>query len=54
MEKEESKFSRGLEYVAYLVYLGPIGILLGVVLSPLIIVWIVYYYIKVIRPSLKG
>jgi hypothetical protein len=53
MENKESKIGKFVDYIAFLWVLGPFALPLLVILSPLIFVGCIVYYIKVLKPMIK-
>lgn len=53
MNNQESKWDKFSEYVVLLYFLGPFAIPLLFILSPLIFIGLIVYYIKVLRPMIK-
>jgi hypothetical protein len=53
MQNKESKWDRFSEYTVLLYFLGPFAIPLLFILSPLIFIGLIVYYIKVLRPMIK-
>jgi len=51
--REQNRFEKAIDYISYLVYFGPIAIPLILLFSPFIIIWAIYYYVKVLRPMIK-
>jgi hypothetical protein len=53
MKNQESRLGKAVDYIAFLTLLGPFAIPLLFVLSPLIFIGLIVYYITVLRPMIK-